>query len=49
MLSEVSVTGYVDTQVLIVAWQAVLQMLPRERQDDLQLVKQIRVQVWISL
>lgn len=32
MLTEGSVTGYLDSQVLIAAWQAVLQMLPQDRE-----------------
>lgn len=49
MLSEGSVTGYLDSQVLIAAWQAVLQMLPLQREYDLQMVKQIAVVVRIHL
>lgn len=45
MLSEGSVTGYLDSQVLIAAWQAVLQMLPLDRDYDLQMVKQVSVVV----
>lgn len=47
MLSEGSVTGYLDSQVLIAAWQAVLQMLSHDREYDLQMVKQVRVEVFI--
>lgn len=41
MLSEGCVTGYLDAQVLGAAWQAVLQLLPKERDYDLQMVKQV--------
>lgn len=45
MLSEACVTGYLDAQVLGAAWQAVLQILPRERDYDLQMVKQLPAEV----
>lgn len=45
MMSEGSVTGYLDAQVLIAAWQAVLQMLPQERNYDVQMVKQTAIEV----
>lgn len=45
MLSEGCVTGYLDAQVLGAAWQAVLQLLPKERDYDLQMVKQVAAAV----
>lgn len=45
MMSEASVTGYLDAQVLVAAWQAVLQMLPERREYDVQMVKQAPVEV----
>lgn len=45
MLSEGCVTGYLDAQVLGAAWQAVLQMLPNDRDYDLEMVKQVPVEV----
>lgn len=45
MMSEASVTGYLDAQVLVAAWQAVLQMVPEQREYDLQMVKQAPVEV----
>lgn len=45
MLSEACVTGYLDAQVLGAAWQAVLQILPHERNYDLQMVKQLAAEV----
>lgn len=45
MLSEACVTGYLDAQVLGAAWQAVLQILPHERDYDLQMVKQLPTEV----
>lgn len=45
MMSEGCVTGYLDAQVLGAAWQAVLQMLPKERDYDLQMVKQVPAKV----
>lgn len=40
MISEASVTGYLDAQVLVAAWKAVLQMLPERRIYDVQMVNQ---------
>lgn len=48
MLSEGCVTGYLDAQVLGAAWQAVLQMLPKERDYDLEMVKQVPAAVSLS-
>lgn len=45
MLSEGCVTGYLDAQVLGAAWQAVLQMLPKDRDYDLEMVKQVPAEV----
>lgn len=47
MLSEGCVTGYLDAQILGAAWQAVLQMVPKQRDYDLQMAKQIPVVVCI--
>lgn len=41
MLSEACVSSHLDVQILGVAWQAVLQMLPDERDYDLRMVKQV--------
>lgn len=48
MLSEGCVTGYLDAQVLGAAWQAVLQLLPKDRDYDLQMVKQVPATVCVS-
>lgn len=48
MMSEGCVTAYLDAQVLGAAWQAVLQMVPEERNYDLQMVKQVPVVVSLS-
>lgn len=40
MMSEACITSYLDIQVLGAVWQIVLLMLPDERDDDLQMVKQ---------
>lgn len=48
MLSEGCVTGYLDAQVLGAAWQTVLQMLPNERDYDLEMVKQVPAAVSLS-
>lgn len=45
MLSEGCVTAYLDAQVLGAAWQAVLQLLPKDRDYDLQMVKQASTSV----
>lgn len=45
MLSEGCVTSYLDAQVLGAAWQVVLQMVPQERDYDLQMVKQATITV----
>lgn len=42
MVSESPLATFLDGQILGVAWQAVLEMLPENRDYDLQLVKQIR-------
>lgn len=47
MLSEGCVTSYLDVQILGAAWQAVLQMLPDQRDYDLQMVKQVPLVVRI--
>lgn len=47
MLSEGCVTGYLDAQVLGAAWQAVLQLLPKDRDYDLQMVKQVPATVCV--
>lgn len=49
MLSEGCVTGYLNAQVLGEAWQAVLQMLPEERDYDVQMVKQVTAAVYLPL
>lgn len=45
MLSEGCVSAYLDAQILGAAWQAVLQMVPEQRNYDLQMAKQIPVVV----
>lgn len=45
MMSEACVTSYLDVQVLGAAWQIVLQMLPDDRDYDLQMVKQAALEV----
>lgn len=45
MLSAGCVAGYLDAQVLGAAWQVVLQMVPQERDYDLQMVKQASLMV----
>lgn len=48
MMSEACVTSYLDAQVLGAGWQVVLQMLPDERDYDLQMVKQVALEVFFS-
>lgn len=48
MLSEGCVTGYLDAQVLGAAWQAVLQMVPKDRDYDLEMVKQVPAMASLS-
>lgn len=47
MMSEACVTSYLDAQVLGAGWQVVLQMLPDERDYDLQMVKQVALEVFL--
>lgn len=48
VLSEGYVTNYLDAEILVPAWQAVLQMLPDDRDYDLQMVKQVSLVVWMN-
>lgn len=45
MLSEGCVTSYLDVQILGAAWQVVLQMIPDERDYELQMGKQFSLVV----
>lgn len=45
MLSEGCMTSYLDVQVLGAAWQVVLQILPDERDYELQMGKEVSLVV----
>lgn len=47
MRSEACVTSYLDVQVLRAAWHIILQMLPDERYDDLQIVNHVALEVFL--